>query len=653
MFYSQYVLTKKGPLAKIWLAAHLQTKLTKAMVFQTDVRLSVERILRPDAPMALRLTSNLLLGVVRIFARKTRYLLVESSEVLGRMKVWSAGVDEVDGNRAPYASITIAGDADVDIDLEGLVGERRDSVYLAAERDITIGDGLGGLGDSFSLEPEVERGSLGMGLGLGLGLGLDVEEEPLLFTPSQPSLPSAGNAASGDGSRSAGVESVEVMRADKEQEMTVFEPDLFSAEKGTGGDVGLQGSTGDVPVPEGSMADAPQLLDDVSPGVPGITLEEPVEGEDGQDRRRASSIAADARLSLGDDLELAVEHLEGDAAAQMGHPPAKRGRKRKGTVIMDEETELSASAFRACLNDTSDLMRRPRVRRRVTAEERRDAGLRPEDILARSSVAYAPEVAAMFAEFINVDAILNDVASPMSDADLLHVGETQVPDLELSANSAVPNMEPIPEPEPDEPVPGTPVAASASQAVNLDKNVDSPSIGGPSGRTSMAPSMADGISPPRFSGDMDPSPAFDFNDTAPVPPSPPPPVEISLEGTPGAATLYDVSRTRAQVLEDDDADIVADGGGNGNEGRLSARTYKMHTFLEQHLGDDKSVAFSEALQKEKGVTRRTAARSFYELLNLCSHKVISLDQAGAFGDITVKPVQPAFDALRGAPQVAT
>lgn len=37
MFYSQYILTKRGPLAKIWLAAHMQNKLTKAMVFSIDL----------------------------------------------------------------------------------------------------------------------------------------------------------------------------------------------------------------------------------------------------------------------------------------------------------------------------------------------------------------------------------------------------------------------------------------------------------------------------------------------------------------------------------------------------------------------------------------------------------------------------------------
>ena len=47
MFYAHFVLSKKGPLARIWLAAHWDKKLTKAQVFETDIEDSVEGILAP------------------------------------------------------------------------------------------------------------------------------------------------------------------------------------------------------------------------------------------------------------------------------------------------------------------------------------------------------------------------------------------------------------------------------------------------------------------------------------------------------------------------------------------------------------------------------------------------------------------------------
>lgn len=41
MFYSQLVLAKKGPLGKVWLAAHWDRKLTKTQINSTDIAKSV------------------------------------------------------------------------------------------------------------------------------------------------------------------------------------------------------------------------------------------------------------------------------------------------------------------------------------------------------------------------------------------------------------------------------------------------------------------------------------------------------------------------------------------------------------------------------------------------------------------------------------
>ena len=53
MFYAHYVLSKKGPLAKIWLAAHWDKKLTKAHVFETNIGDSVEAIIQPKVSSEL------------------------------------------------------------------------------------------------------------------------------------------------------------------------------------------------------------------------------------------------------------------------------------------------------------------------------------------------------------------------------------------------------------------------------------------------------------------------------------------------------------------------------------------------------------------------------------------------------------------------
>lgn len=51
MFYAHFVLAKKGPLARIWLAAHWDKKLTKAHVFETNIESSVEGILQPKVSL--------------------------------------------------------------------------------------------------------------------------------------------------------------------------------------------------------------------------------------------------------------------------------------------------------------------------------------------------------------------------------------------------------------------------------------------------------------------------------------------------------------------------------------------------------------------------------------------------------------------------
>lgn len=45
MFYSQFILAKKGPLGTIWIAAHLERKLRKNQVADTDIGVSVGKLL--------------------------------------------------------------------------------------------------------------------------------------------------------------------------------------------------------------------------------------------------------------------------------------------------------------------------------------------------------------------------------------------------------------------------------------------------------------------------------------------------------------------------------------------------------------------------------------------------------------------------------
>ena len=89
MFYHVQILAKKGPLGTIWIAAHHDKRLKRSQVFETDVGETIDAIVQPEVPLALRLSGQLMLGIVRIYARKVGYLFQDCSDSFGRMKFTS------------------------------------------------------------------------------------------------------------------------------------------------------------------------------------------------------------------------------------------------------------------------------------------------------------------------------------------------------------------------------------------------------------------------------------------------------------------------------------------------------------------------------------------------------------------------------------
>ncbi|ODV83184.1 hypothetical protein CANARDRAFT_9904 [[Candida] arabinofermentans NRRL YB-2248] len=112
MFYSEQLLAKEGPLAYVWLAANLEKKLTKQQFLNTSITESAHAIVSSSSsssssggsndalttsqrefhnqydtePLALRLTGQLLYGVVRIYSRKAKYLFDDVTDALVKLK---------------------------------------------------------------------------------------------------------------------------------------------------------------------------------------------------------------------------------------------------------------------------------------------------------------------------------------------------------------------------------------------------------------------------------------------------------------------------------------------------------------------------------------------------------------------------------------
>ena len=126
MFYSVQLLAKKGPLGTVWIAGHLDKRLKRNQIYETNIASSVgkfeptqseacavtaltichnvlcitDSIINPEAPLALRLSGQLLLGVVRIYSRKITYLYSDCNEALVKIK------QVCNPERACYAVIT-------------------------------------------------------------------------------------------------------------------------------------------------------------------------------------------------------------------------------------------------------------------------------------------------------------------------------------------------------------------------------------------------------------------------------------------------------------------------------------------------------------------------------------------------------------------
>ena len=133
------MLAKKGPLGKIWLAAHMgEKKVPKVQIMGTDIPDSVKNIEEPAVPMALRVSGHLLLGVVRIFSRKVAYLMTDCSEAMLKIKDSFRAGEGGSVQLAPgaatsrFENITNLDEMDLDAEFPSQVGGRPATPHPAA-----------------------------------------------------------------------------------------------------------------------------------------------------------------------------------------------------------------------------------------------------------------------------------------------------------------------------------------------------------------------------------------------------------------------------------------------------------------------------------------------------------------------------------------
>ncbi|EGO00064.1 hypothetical protein SERLA73DRAFT_52994, partial [Serpula lacrymans var. lacrymans S7.3] len=198
-FYSEAILSRRGPLAKVWLAAHMERKLSKTQTLQTDIEQAADAIMGQEVEvMALRLSGQLLLGVVRIYSRKAKYLLDDCNEALLKIKIaFRPGIvdmteDQLAVNRNAITLQSGGFDLDAllpdinwqvkDIDFEDRPLDAPQGHHVARQADITLATAddfqfdLDDPGYGFDLGPSDGIGSQDYA---ELDLGLDFGDGPV------------------------------------------------------------------------------------------------------------------------------------------------------------------------------------------------------------------------------------------------------------------------------------------------------------------------------------------------------------------------------------------------------------------------------------------------------------------------------------------
>ncbi|AYU76015.1 double-strand-break repair protein rad21 homolog, putative [Leishmania donovani] len=357
MFFSTYVLTKKGPLAKVWLAAHWDKRLTRHEVKVVDLSQTILHIVRPVVPIALRTSGELLVGVVRIYALKVKHLLKEATEATLFLRVTTlatkgskAGVagqhrtTSIDGVVVPVKGSDVEA---VTFDWNADVAAKHGAVADAAE---ALGEGrFNAIADLLGNSHRIEVS--------------ETDKEDALLASAwytvQPTSQAAGDELH---TMQQDYDEIAKMRADLmafgerasgSASTSKSKSSLSSMEKGRGSvAVDVDGMA--FPAVGDELDIGVPLPDELPPGFPALDGQVP-----------AGMIPTDPFL-LPDMMNM---NDEAAAAAQRSRP----GRKMRPVNVCDlDSTTLSREAFEKCIADRSDILNSEPRRGPYDAQEEAD-----------------------------------------------------------------------------------------------------------------------------------------------------------------------------------------------------------------------------------------------------------------------------------------
>ncbi|XP_039002992.1 sister chromatid cohesion 1 protein 3-like [Hibiscus syriacus] len=671
MFYSHTFLSRKAPLGTVWCAAHVQHRLKKSHYTATDIPTTVDHIMFPEVPIALRMSGHLLLGIVRIYSKKVEYLYHDCNIILiGLSKVFAPSQVTLpeDAVQAPVQAITLPQTLDLDameLDVDDYNEEDADN-HLGNLEDITLADQIPAESDQYvSVTFDDDIMMADTSPQEAFHKSGPIEMNDILHEPPENGLKGVNDPAPDDQIQrtsfqdpdpinQTGVQSeaedierhgpsnqtqvMESVSNDNSQDFPEMETMRDAAHDFPPQNlpsVGLDNRNDPAEV----AASLEQVLEEKETRTPSLNLL--ASGEPSMPFQQHSDPPASASNAP---LEAFV-----DASPQLvipPSPPPEQPRRRRRRNFFDEKLVLPNRLMKRALEDCSDIVRK----RKKT----------PCSALGVWKLNNARKAEQMFNE-PSLTGLSEDLCNMFKKDGIflnpqLAMPEEVIPE-PTELQSAVPTTEAIRTPPPDHRVGSSPVPVpevhmeteclrhdGSNAADNVPefeyfpagslpspfRREDSP-FSAHSLESELAPRTASTTNIPASTGIL-------------VPEIPTPMTfleEQSCLGNSGFSTIpeFGTSKTDLYFLEEDSHTPTESGASQG-VGSLSTRTRAVAKYLRSHspitpISEDGNVDLSLSKVLE-GKTRKISARMFFETLVLKSYGMVDVEQEEAYGDIILK-----------------
>ncbi|KAI5948152.1 Double-strand-break repair protein rad21 [Manis javanica] len=597
-------------------------KLTKAHVFECNLESSVESIISPKVKMALRTSGHLLLGVVRIYHRKAKYLLADCNEAFIKIKMaFRPGVVDLpeENREAAYNAITLPEefhDFDQPLpDLDDIDVAQQFSLNQSRVEEITMREEVGNI----SILQENDFGDFGMDDREIMREGSAFEDDDMLVSTSASNL-----LLEPEQSTSNLNEKINHLEYEDQ-----YKDDNF----GEGNDGGILDDKL-ISNNDGGIFDDPPALSEAGVMLPEQPTHDDMDEDDnvsmGGPDSPDSVDPVEPMPTMTDQTTLVPNEEEAFALEPIDITVKETKAKRKRKLIVDSVKELDSKTIRAQLSDYSDIVTTldlaPPTKKLMMWKEtggveklfslpaqplwnnrllklftRCLTPLVPEDLRKRRKGGEAD----------NLDEFLKEFENP----------EVPREDQQHQQRDVI-----------DEPILEEPSRLQESVMETSRTNLD---------ESAMPPPPPQGVK--RKAGQIDPEPV--------IPPQQVeqmeiPPVELPPEEPPNICQLIpelellpEKEKEKEKEKEDDEEEEDEDASGGDQdqeERRWNKRTQQMLHGLQRALAKTGAESIS-LLELCRNTNRKQAAAKFYSFLVLKKQQAIELTQEEPYSDIIATP----------------